>query len=125
MEYTVQVFSNRIAALLGVTADKAYKAGVLELQDMKETPLTKQAAARIVHRALLYLGEHDERNVEKAFSLKDIYDCHTCVMHVAQVYVKGIMEPSEELVFGMQKALTGEEAEVILSRIKNKSDRKN
>ncbi len=125
MEYTVLDFSNRIAELLSVPVDKAYKSGVLEMQDLKETPLTRQTAARIVHRTLLYLGEHDERNVEKAFLLKDIYDCHTCVMHVAQVYVKGIMKPSEDLVFGMQECLSEEEANDILLKISNKEKRIN
>lgn len=124
MTLTALDFSERISELLGVSVDKAYKSGVLELMDLKENALTKQTAARIVHRALLYLGEHDERNVEKAFSLKDIYDCHTCVMHVAQVYVKGIMETSEEAVFGMQRILDEEDVGEILGRIKDKSKRK-
>ena len=54
--------------------------------------LERRTAARVVHSFLrIEMGEPDEAEWRGAEQLKDLYDCHTCVNHVAQVYSKGIM----------------------------------
>ncbi len=79
------------------------------------------AAAGILHQFIkIILQEKDEDNWEPAKKLKDIYDCRTCVNHVAQVYCKGIMgsitTKSETVIFGMQELLRKDEAVQIVKR---------
>ena len=101
------------------------KKGWLEDQDERgqETPVNRMTAARILHGFLRKeLGEPDESDWRGAEHLKDIYDCHTCVGHVAQMYAKGIME-AENQVFGMQRLLTAKEAALYLARVFGTADR--
>lgn len=78
--------------------------------------VTRQAAARIVHEWLLNVRqEADVADISAAYRLMDLLDCHTCVQHVTQVYIKGIMGDSSP-VFGMQDVLTEREAEQIAAR---------
>lgn len=103
------------------------KKGWLEDQDERgqETPVNRMTAARILHGFLRKeLGEPDESDWRGAEHLKDIYDCHTCVGHVAQMYAKGIME-AENQVFGMQRLLTSKEAALYLARVFGTADRLN
>lgn len=91
-----------------------------------KTGIERRSAARIIHEILRReLEEPDEDSWQGAELLKDLYDCHTCVNHVAQVYAKGIMEPMEEgNIFGMRRELTEQEAELIVLRIFSKEKRK-
>lgn len=58
-----------------------------------EEPIERRRAAYIIHEFLrLELGEPDEESWLDAEKMKDIYDCRACANHIAQVYVKGIME---------------------------------
>lgn len=83
----------------------------------EETFLDHKNAARIVHEFLkIECEEPDEEDINPAKKLKDLYDCHTCVNHIAQVYVKGIMGEGQSL-FGTNAPLTMEEAQFIVSRI--------
>lgn len=88
------------------------------------TGCTKQQAAKEIHELLTKSGEKDEADVRAAVVLKDLYDCHACVNHVAQVYVKGIMESSRTDVFGMQERLSGGEAYLAARRIWDRRYRK-
>ncbi len=90
-----------------------------------EKQIDKLTAARILHQFLkLEIGESDEANWNEAANLKDLYDCHTCVNHIAQMYVKGIM-PTKKVVlnqqqveiFGMKDYLTKEEALTYIKRV--------
>lgn len=121
--FTSNIFCGMLAEALKEPEETLYMAGVVELQDRSEKPLTKQAAARMAHKALIWLGEPDERDAEKAFGLKDIYDCHTCVAHVAQCFVKGIIGPSAMDVFGMQIPVDKESARSIIMRLTDKNAR--
>ncbi len=90
-----------------------------ELQ--KDDILEKRVAARIVHQFLrLVLKEQDEDDWSAATRLKDLYDCRTCVNHVAQVYCKGIIEGEEKdsvSVFGMRSLLGENRARLIVERM--------
>ena len=80
------------------------------------TGMTRQNAAKTVHEWLKRVRlEPDEPDIEAALRLRDIYDCHACVEHVAQVYVKGIMTARGGL-FGMKEELTEREALEIAER---------
>ena len=109
-------------------SDYGHRRGWLEDKDVLEwkTGIERRTAARIIHEILRKeLDEADEENWRGAEHLKDLYDCHTCVNHVAQVYAKGIMEPVDgNEIFGMRQELTCEEAGIIVSRIFSKEKRR-
>ncbi|MCQ2522934.1 MAG: hypothetical protein MJ123_01230 [Lachnospiraceae bacterium] len=59
----------------------------------KERLLTKTSCAKIVHDFLRkVLKEAESDNWDPAKELLDLYDCNTCVAHIAECYVKGIMD---------------------------------
>ena len=98
--------------------EAALRHGWLQPQDLAvcEEPIRRNAVARILHEFLLReLGEDDEKSWGKARELKDLYDCRTCVNHVAQAVCKGIMLP-EGLVFGMQRTISRREAKDMIER---------
>lgn len=91
--------------------------GWLEEQDQLHLyePLERRNCARIIHQYLrLVCHEADEDDWNAARKLLDLFDCRTCVGHVAQVYVKGIMDAASDSVFGMQEHISREEALTIL-----------
>jgi len=101
-----------------------YNAGWLEEQDVtgKVLPLERRTAARIVHQFIKReLKEMDETNRSAASKLQDLYECRSCVEHVVQVYVKGIMDGHTDnagrFVFGMREKLNPEEIQEIISRL--------
>lgn len=88
------------------------------------TALEKRFVAAIIHEALLsYQLETDEDDFEAALMLKDLYDCHTCVRHIAQIYVKGIVEACKKDEFGVHIVPTKKEADKYIARIWDKSAR--
>ncbi|WFR58849.1 rhodanese-like domain-containing protein [Anaerocolumna sp. AGMB13025] len=98
----------------------ALQMGIIEDYDMSNTskPIERRSAARIVHEALLTeFREKDEYEWSAAENLKDLYSCHSCVMHIAQVYVKGIMLGRDNNVFDVKGCITREEASAILARM--------
>lgn len=109
-------------------SDYGHRKGWLEDQDAINWTgsIERRTAARIIHEILRKeLKEADEENWHGAERLKDLYDCHSCVNHVAQVYAKGIMEPIERgKLFGMRRKMTYEEAQDIVLRAFFKEKRK-
>lgn len=92
----------------------------LVLKISVEKPLDRKTVAKTVHEYLLNtLGIQDEANWDAAKELKDLYDCRTCVNHVAQVYVKGIMSAAhpQEKVFGMGEPVSSDELAQIVERV--------
>ncbi len=98
----------------------------LTLRISPAEPMERRHVAKSVHEYLLNtLHEADEENWDAAKELQDLYDCRVCVQHIAQVYVKGIMEATEENdeLFGGRKPITKEETAVIIERVLDKSKR--
>ena len=90
-----------------------------------EKLIERRTAAKIVHEFLRReCGEADEADWGAAGRLKDLYDCRTCVNHVAQVYAKGIMTGLSEDVFGMREGLRTEEAAEIAERLADRKRRR-
>lgn len=87
-------------------------------------PIKRRTAAGMIHQALLRAGEKDEESIEAAWQLKDLYTCRTCVNHIAQVYVKGIMTAWSDGIFGIEEQITDREAEKILQRVTDRQLRK-
>ena len=105
--------------------------GWLEEQDLLDAkaPIERRRAARIVHQFLrLECGEKDEEDWKRVHELRDLYDCRTCVSHVAQVVTKGIMSVkydgvSGRYIFGMKDFIDLEEAKEIARLMFNKEQR--
>jgi rhodanese-related sulfurtransferase len=106
--------------------DYALHKGIIEDYDMTNinNPIERRSAARIVHEVLLMeFKERDEDGWSAAEKLSDLYICHTCVMHIAQVYVKGIMLGRDNNVFDAQGSITLAEAAAIIVRMLDKKQR--
>lgn len=88
-----------LAGNLDALLDDGKRRGWLEAQDILESgkPLLRRQAARILHEFIRKeCRETDEEDWGAARELADLYDCRVCANHVAQVYVKGIMEARSE-----------------------------
>ncbi|MFD2700780.1 rhodanese-like domain-containing protein [Paenibacillus shunpengii] len=106
--------------------DYALYKGIIEDYDLTNIskPIERRSAARIVHEALLTeFGERDEQDWSAAEYLRDLYSCRTCVMHIAQIYVKGIMHGRDPYLFDAAGSLTRVEAEVIVARMLDREQR--
>lgn len=116
------ITENEFKRLLGNRTDEP-----AVCRDAGGIPLTRAAAAAIVHTFLRgVLKEEDETDISAAKQLKDLYDCHVCVNHIAQVCVKGIMEVSDskEGIFGNSLPVSFSEASEICGRVFNRSLRR-
>jgi rhodanese-related sulfurtransferase len=69
------------------------------------------------------LTKKDEYEWSAAENLKDLYSCHTCVMHIAQMYVKGIMLGRDHNLFDAAGSLTHAEAAAIVVRLLDREQR--
>lgn len=95
---------------------------VLHSQDY----IQRRDAARIIHNTLLnILHEEDMVDWSAAEELKDLYDCHTCVNNIAQVYAKGIMDTKFSGIFDVNGSVTKEESTIFFLRMMNGGLRKN
>ena len=77
--------------------------GWLEFEDelYSDEPVLRKNEARILHLFLLKeLGIKDLQDIQKAGELRDLYDCRVCANHVAQVYLRGIMDAGDIAVKG-------------------------
>ena len=95
------------------------KKGWLEYGDelYKDEPVLRKNEARIFHMFLLKeLGINDLQDINKAGELRDLYDCRVCANHVAQVYLRGIMDAKDLAVKGgfLWFDLEGEDDEVLI-----------
>ena len=100
----------------------------LEDQDEShpENPLNRQTAARILHEFLrIECGLDDLQNISFATKLKDLYTCRVFTNHIAQVCVRGLMNPQEiqtsekeELIFNHLQLVQKNEVQEILKKVK-------
>ncbi len=101
-----------------------YHNGWLAEQDVtgKKALLTRKTAARIIHNFMrVELKENDEPDSRPAQKLQDLYDCRSCVGHVTQTYLKGIIDgvytPANRFIFGMEQFLSYAESNLIIKRL--------
>ena len=105
----------------------AHTRGWLEDQDERfcDKNLNRQTAARILHQFMkIELRVPDLQDISAANVLADLYTCHTCVNHIAQVYLRGIMEAQrverdgvEYKIFNHLEEVSEEEALLILKHV--------
>ena len=77
---------------------RGQKNGWLEYEDelYSDDPVSRKNIARIIHMYLMKeQGIPDLSDIKKAEVLRDLYDCRTCANHVAQVYLRGIMDAKD------------------------------
>ena len=77
--------------------------GWLEYEDKlySEDPVVRKNVARIIHMYLLKeKGMRDLTSIHKAEVLHDLYDCRVCANHIAQVFMRGIMDAKDLAVKG-------------------------
>lgn len=106
--------------------DYALYKGIIEDYDLTNIskPIERRSAARIVHEILLTeFGERDEHDWSAAEYLRDLYSCRTCVMHIAQMYVKGIMHGRDPYLFDTAGSLNRVEAEEVVARMLDREQR--
>lgn len=106
----------------------AHIRGWLEDQDERfpDTPLDRRTAARIIHNFMrIEFSIPDLPDITPATRLADLYTCHACVNHVAQVFCRGIMSSTETErdgkiyeIFDMLAQISESEANEFLSKIK-------
>ncbi len=77
--------------------------GWLEYEDelFCNEPVSRKQEARIIHMFILKEeGIKDIPDISRAEALRDLYDCRVCANHVAQVYLRGIMDAKDIAVNG-------------------------
>lgn len=99
----------------------------LEDQDEvnSESYLDRRTCARIIHQFMKIKMElPDLQDVSGAQVLKDLYTCRVCANHVAQIFVRGLMESyeidSEEglvQIFNMTELVTPFQAVALLEKV--------
>lgn len=71
------------------------RAGWLEEADQlyPDSAISRKNVARILHQYLLKVRNiPDIGDISEAYKLKDLFDCRICANHVAQVYLRGLMD---------------------------------
>ena len=95
---TTNEFLGELCQKAGIESEGIYakgrKEGWLEAEDevFKGQPVTRKNVARICHMYLLKVLKANDLDIIGAKELKDLYDCRVCANHVAQVYMRGIMD---------------------------------
>ena len=85
--------------------------------------VSAKLAALILHRSLQRLTDEKDDDWGPARQFKDIYDCRVCANAVAQVSVKGILEPASHDEFGMARILCEKDLEKAVFRLFDSSKR--
>lgn len=94
----------------------------------KDAVLTRKLCAKIIHEYLQKnMHEPDEIGIEKAYFIKDLFDCRVCANHIAQVYLKGIMDvfsiDKDLVLFMPEKEMSITELEECVSKAKDPLER--
>ncbi len=84
------------------------------IEEEAEEMLDRRTAARLIHLFMRdMLGIEDIRNINEAYKLKDLFDCRVCAGHIAQVYLRGIIDAEmigDMYIFDSFRGVTSEEA---------------
>ena len=105
----------------------AHLRGWLEDQDERfpDTHLDRRTAARIIHNFMrIVLSIPDLPDITPATKLADLYTCHACVNHVAQVFCRGIITSTQTErdgkiyeIFDMLSPISESEGQEIIKKI--------
>jgi len=103
-----------------IHTDEGRELGIYEAQDFLDVnaAVERRHAARIFHNILLKkCGVKDLEDIEKAGELLDLYDCRVCVNHIAQVYLRGIMDERLECIFDGRAVISDEETKSAIDKV--------
>jgi len=126
---TTESFLRMLCKNSGIPFDGIYekgrKEGWLEAEDevFKDQEITRKNVARISHMYLLKIIGLSDLDMNGAKGLKDLYDCRVCANHIAQVYMRGIMDAKDLkrdggfLLFDLEGTDTDETNEAIIGRL--------
>ncbi len=98
---TTEEFISELCKASGIDTEGIFgrgrKDGWLEAEDEihKDRQITRKNVARICHMFLLKVRKISDMDINKADCLRDLYDCRVCANHIAQVYLRGIMDASD------------------------------
>ncbi len=126
---TRDAFIKTLCRVFAEDYSEVYRRGIengwLEQQDreFRSYLINRRNAARIIHNYLLKEKNiPDLSDISEASELKDLYDCRVCVNHIAQVYLRGIMDSKplsrdgKYIFFDHERIITSDEAEVYLNK---------
>ena len=94
--------------------------GMLEYKE----GMTRGDLAKMIHQYIKNdKGIRDIDDISGAAVLKDLYDCRVCVDHIAQVYLRGLMDaffipgkPEGFYIFDRERKVSREEYDEVFSR---------
>lgn len=96
---TTAAFLSKLCEITGEDlegiASRGRHEGWLEEEDQlyPGRDISRKNVARILHMYLLKVrGIKDIGDIEPAYELRDLFDCRVCANHVAQIYLRGIMD---------------------------------
>lgn len=91
---TTDAFISELCSTFGCDPDDGLSQGWIDTEDilLASSEITRKNAARIIHMYLLKVCGISDLPMTGASVLRDLYDCRVCANHVAQVYLRGIME---------------------------------
>ena len=123
-------WTNRWAAWAQPYLTAAIDIGIVTADDIDlgvaETPITRGEMAKIISRAVEYLGENEASNGSEVSS--SISDWKTIPSeyknYIAQAYSKGILAGYNDGSFGSEKSLTRAEASAVVIRLIDKGERR-
>ena len=123
-------WTNRWAAWAQPYLTAAIDIGIVTADDIDlgvaETPITRGEMAKIISRAVAYLGENEASNGSEVSS--SISDWKTIPSeyknYIAQAYSKGILAGYNDGSFASEKSLTRAEASAVVIRLIDKSERR-
>lgn len=77
----------------------------------KDSVIERRNCARIIHEYMRrVLNIPDIEDISPAYSIKDIFDCHVCTNHIAQVVLRNIIQCNCANMFGLSDAVTHKDA---------------
>ena len=95
---TTEAFIRELCIRAGIKQDGIFargrEEGWLEAEDevFKDSTVTRKNVARICHMYLLKVMNVRDLDMSGANKIRDLYDCRVCANHIAQVYMRGIMD---------------------------------
>ena len=123
---TREKFINLLVSFSGIPREELLIKGVLETKDLSDPdePVERRSVAEILHNYIrIILQIKDEEDIKEAYILKDLFDCRVCANHIAQVYLKGIMDATDVdglHIFNVFGKVSEEEAEKYLQNTQQK-----
>ena len=123
---TREKFINLLVSFSGIPREELLFKGVLETKDLSDPgePIERRSVAEILHNYIrIVLDIKDEEDIKEAYILKDLFDCRVCANHIAQVYLKGIMDAVNVdglHIFNVFGKVSEEEAEKYLQNTQKK-----